>query len=142
MTAEVLARKLAGLERYLEDLRPHCGKSVEEVERDPYEIERLLELVVQVAVDIVSHDLAQRGTAPVSYRDAFLRSADAGILPEALAKRLADAAGLRNILVHMYETIDYEIVAASLSPALEDFGAFLDRYRRLLATWEEPGEEG
>ena len=41
----------------------------------------------------------------------------------------------------MYETIDYEIVAASLSPALEDFGAFLDRYRRLLATWEEPGEE-
>ena len=39
--------------------------------------------------------------------------------------------------VHMYETIDYEIVAASVSPALEDFGAFLDRYRRRLANWEE-----
>ena len=141
MTPEVLARKLAVLERYLEDLRPHHGKSVEEVQRDPYEIERLLELVVQVAVDIVSHDLAERGTTPVSYRDAFLRAADAGILPEALAARLADAAGLRNILVHMYETIDYEIVAASVSPALEDFGAFLDRYRRRLANWEERGEQ-
>ena len=72
MTAEVLARKLAVLERYLEDLRSHQGKSVEEVQRDPYEIERLLELVVQVAVDIISHDLAERGTTPVSYRDGFL----------------------------------------------------------------------
>ena len=67
---------------------------------------------------------------------------DAGILPEALAARLADAAGLRNILVHMYETIDYEIVAASLSPALEDFGDLLDLYRKRLANWEERGEEG
>jgi hypothetical protein len=41
----------------------------------------------------------------------------------------------------MYETIDYEIVAASVSPALEDFGAFLDRYRRRLANWEERGEQ-
>ena len=42
----------------------------------------------------------------------------------ALAGRLADAAGLRNVLVHLYEDIDYEIVAASVERALEDFGEF------------------
>ena len=42
-----------------------------------------------------------------------------------MATRLADAAGLRNILVHLYEEIDYEIVAASIGPAIDDFGRLL-----------------
>lgn len=132
MTREVLARKLASLERYLEDLRPHRGRAADELRRDPYEVERLLELVVQVAVDILSHELAERSVTPESYRDAFLCAADAELIPGDLADRLAGAAGLRNVLVHMYDDIDYEIVAASVSRALDDFGRFLDLYRERL----------
>lgn len=132
MTREVLARKLASLERYLEDLGPHRGREPDDVRRDPYEVERLLELVVQVAVDILTHELAERGVTPQSYRAAFLGAADADLLPEDLADRLADAAGLRNVLVHMYDDIDYEIVAASVNRALDDFGRFLDLHRKRL----------
>ena len=138
MTRDVLVRKLAALERYLKDLRPHAGKSAAEVRADPYEVERLLELVVQVAADILTHELSERGTTPESYRDTFLRSADAGLLPADHAERLADAAGLRNVLVHMYEKIDYEIVAKSVERALEEFGAFLDLYRARLEDPETP----
>lgn len=133
MTREVLARKLAALERYLGDLGRHRGMAPERLEEDPYRVERLLELVVQVAVDIVAHELAERDVTPESYRDAFLRAVDADLLPEDLARRLADAAGLRNVLVHLYDTIDYEIVAASVARALEDFGAFLELYRGRLS---------
>lgn len=132
MTRDVLVRKLASLERYLEDLGPHRERDADQVRRDPYEVERLLELVVQVAVDIVTHELAERGVTPESYRDAFLSAARADLLPRSLADRLANAAGLRNVLVHMYEDIDYEIVAASVHRAFDDFGRFLDLYRQRL----------
>lgn len=134
MTREVLVRTLARLERYLEDLRPHRGKSGEEVRESPYEVERLLELLVQAAVDIVTHELAERDVTPASYRDAFLEAGRSGLLPDALSARLADAAGLRNVLAHLYEDIDYDIVAASIGRALNDFGAFLEHYRERLGS--------
>lgn len=136
MTREVLARKLASLRRYLADLTPHAGKSAERILEDRYEVERLLELLVQVAVDIVTHELWERGVVPDSYRGAFLAAAKEGLLPDGLASRLADAAGLRNILVHLYEEIDYEIVAASVEEALRDFAVFADLYAGRLD--EEP----
>ncbi len=47
MTSEVLARKLAVLERYLKDLHPHHGKSVEEaVEPGGDELHQLLVLAL------------------------------------------------------------------------------------------------
>lgn len=137
MTREVLARKLRALERYLDDLRPHRGTSPERLRESPYEVERLLELMVQVAVDVVTHELAERGATPESYRDAFLRAAAADLIPEGLSRRLADAAGLRNVLVHMYDEIDYEIVAESVDRALEDFATFRDLYAERLERPEE-----
>jgi uncharacterized protein YutE (UPF0331/DUF86 family) len=128
MTPEVLARKLARLREFLDDLSPHAGKSVGEVMEDRYEIERLLELLVQVSVDMVGHDLAGRDVVPGSYREAFLEAGRQEILPMELSERLADAAGLRNVLVHLYDTIDYQIVAASIGRALTDFGHLSDIY--------------
>ncbi len=128
MTRDVLIRKLGHLRTYLGDLEPHRGKSPKQVLEERYEIERLLELVVQVAVDIVSHELAERGVVPETYRKTFFRAADEGLLPDELADPLADAAGLRNVLVHLYEDIDYEIVAASVDRALEVFGRLLAFY--------------
>lgn len=132
MTRDVLARKLARLRALLADLAPHHGKSAEEVREDRYEIERILELLVQVAIDPAAHDLAERGTVPETYRDVFLQAGRSGLIPPDLATRLADAAGLRNVLVHLYDDIDYEIVAASIGPALEDFGRLAELYARRL----------
>jgi uncharacterized protein YutE (UPF0331/DUF86 family) len=128
VTREVLVRKLDRLRTYLGDLKPHAGKSSDEILEDPYEIERLLELLVQVSVDIVTHELAERGIVPDTYRKAFVHAGEEELLPEDLAASLAEAAGLRNILVHLYEEIDYEIVAASVTRAVEDFSRFLEVY--------------
>lgn len=136
MTRDVLVRKLSRLRVYLEDLAPHVGRSAEDVIDDPYEIERLLELLVQVAVDVIGHELAERGVVPESYRQTFLLAAEHGLLPADLAESLADAAGLRNVLVHLYEDIDYGIVAASIDRAMADFTRLLELYSARL---EEEG---
>jgi uncharacterized protein YutE (UPF0331/DUF86 family) len=132
MTRDVLARKLRRLDTLLHDLAPHAGKSVEAVFEKRYEIERLLELLVQVSVDLVGHDLAERGVIPDTYRAAFIEAGRHGLVPPDLADRLAAAAGLRNVLVHLYEDIDYEIVTASVNRALDDFGRVADLYRMRL----------
>jgi uncharacterized protein YutE (UPF0331/DUF86 family) len=128
VTREVLVRKLDRLRSYLDALRPHADRSPDDLAADPWAVERLLELLVQVAVDITNHELAERDIVPGSYREAFRTAGDEGLLPSELADSLAEAAGMRNILVHMYETIDYEIVADAVDQALTDFSRFLQVY--------------
>lgn len=125
MPRDVLLRKLAYLQRLLRDLAPFEGATQAEIETHHYAVERILELLVGAAVDLLFHILAVRGLTPVSYREAFQLAAREGLLPDDLAARLVQAEGMRNILVHMYETIDYAIVHASIAPALRDFAAFV-----------------
>ncbi|MCB0036829.1 MAG: DUF86 domain-containing protein [Anaerolineales bacterium] len=124
MAPDVLARKLAYLYRLLDDLEPYHGATLAEVEAEHYKIERLFELLVATATDILFHVLAEKGIAPTSYRDAFAEAGKAGLLSQELAQRLGQAAGMRNILVHLYEQIDYEILHQSIRPALRDFAQF------------------
>ena len=104
------------LSGYLDDLSAHRGRAAAEIAGVPYELERLLELIVQVAADILSHVLAERGASPESYRASFELAGEQGLLPTDLASRLARAAGLHNILVHLYEDIDYDIIRDERQP--------------------------
>lgn len=125
MPREVLLRKLAFLRQLLRDLAVYEHATQAEVEAQHYAVERILELLVGAASDLLYHVLAERGLAPTSYREAFRLAAQEGLLPDDLAGQLQKAAGMRNILVHMYETIDYAIVHQSIGPALRDFARFV-----------------
>ena len=87
---------------------------------------------MQVAVDLVANLVVEQGSSPVSYREVFREAGRVGVIPTDLATRLADVAGLRNVLVHMYEDIDYQIVANSIGKALQDFGSLLETLSRRL----------
>ncbi len=125
MTSEVLLRKLAYLRQLLIDLAPYRTATLSEVMAEHYKLERLLELLVAAATDTLFHLLAEKGKSPDSYRNAFKMAADEGILPPALSQRLQQAAGMRNILVHLYEGIDYAILRDSIEPAWKDFTQFI-----------------
>ncbi len=125
MAPDVLLRKLNYLRQLLNDLTPYKDATIEEVEAEHYKLERLLELLVMAASDILHHLLAERGKTAVSYKDAFQLAAQERLLPQDLSERLQDAAGMRNILVHMYEKIDYEILHQSIPGALDDFAQFV-----------------
>lgn len=122
VSPEVVSRKLSSVAVYLQDLRRHENITFEEFMERHYEIERIIELLIMTSSDIVIHLLSSRGEAvPSSYRAAFLRAGELGIITPELSKSLSMSAGLRNILVHEYAEIDYAIVHGSISVALRDF---------------------
>lgn len=125
MAPDVLLRKLTYLRKLLEDLSPYKDASFAQVEAEHYKLERLLELMVMAATDILNHLLAERGKTAVSYKSAFQLAAKEGMIPAQLSDRLQNAASMRNVLVHMYEDIDYEILHQSIPTALEDFAQFV-----------------
>jgi uncharacterized protein YutE (UPF0331/DUF86 family) len=49
-----------------------------------------------------------------------------GILNQTLSRNLALGAGLRNILVHEYEEIDYELLHRSIPQILDDLALFTE----------------
>jgi len=64
-------------------------------------------LLVQDAIDICSHIIADQGWGPVpSLRDHFTFLADKGILPSGLASQLAAAVKVRNLVGHGYVAVD------------------------------------
>jgi len=48
-----------------------------------------------------------------------------GVLPRALAVRLASTTGLRNRLVHGYEKVEHQIVHRSLKSLIRDYRQYL-----------------
>lgn len=125
MAPEVFLRKLTYLRQILADLAPFQGASLAQVEAEHYKLERILELLVMAASDILHHLLAERGITPSSYRETFKLAAEQGLVPADLAARLQDAASMRNVIVHLYEQINYTILRDSIAPALEDFRQFV-----------------
>lgn len=126
MSPDVVNKKLVSLITYLKDLQQYKDITFDEFMKRHYEIERLLELLVITASDITFHLLSARGEhVPTSYRTAFLRAGEIGIISEELSKSLALGAGLRNILVHEYEDIDYILVHQSIPVAINDFTTFI-----------------
>lgn len=85
---------------------------------------------VQVVIDLaVSACLRWDLGAPPSYAEAFRRLAGAGVIDEALATRLARAAGFRNVVAHAYDHLDMGRVFRAASEGPRDLEAFLSALR-------------
>lgn len=125
----LVRRKLAAIERNLRDLAVAEMLSLEEYRRDRLRqkgIERLLQEVVEAAADANTHLLRAAGyAAPPDYRSSFLELGRHGIIPDALARSLAPAAGLRNRLVHEYDEIDDRVVLAAAGEARRVFAEYV-----------------
>ncbi len=132
MSPDVLKKKLASMTMYLNDLMPLKDISYDDFMKRHYEIERILELLIMTASDIILHLIASRDEpTPSSYRATFLRAGEPGIVTEELSKSLALGAGLkRNILVHEYAEIDYVLLHKSIPTAVRDFSAFLKEFSK------------
>jgi uncharacterized protein YutE (UPF0331/DUF86 family) len=76
-------------------------------------------LVVQEAIDLCSHVIADQGWGPVpSLRDHFLVLASKGILPSTLAQELAASIKVRNLIGHAYTEIDPDKLHAAATTLL------------------------
>ncbi len=80
-----------------------------------------LERTIQACVDIASHIIAYTPLpAAPTMADSFTGLQSAGVLSPALAARMVKAVGLRNLLVHQYMAVDWQIVWSVLQQHLRD----------------------
>ncbi|MBM3181927.1 MAG: DUF86 domain-containing protein [Chloroflexi bacterium] len=122
---ELLSQKLLDMTKYLGELESLRVPTFVEYKKDHikrYAVERLIELVVELATDINRHIVAVLGeSSPPTYYDTFAEMNNLKILPKNLCLRLASTTGLQNRLVHRYEGIDHKVVYHSIDPLLENY---------------------
>jgi uncharacterized protein YutE (UPF0331/DUF86 family)/predicted nucleotidyltransferase len=122
---EIVNRKLSQMVEYLTALTPLQRLSYADYLQQSlprYAAERLLQLLVDTAVDINSHLIVElTGTPPQDYYDSFIKAAQAGVLSVAFALSIAQSTGLRNRLVHQYEAIDHAIVHNAIAEAVTQY---------------------
>jgi uncharacterized protein YutE (UPF0331/DUF86 family) len=94
-------------------------------------VSRALELAAQCCLDLAMEIVTARNLGtPESYRDAFVRLAQTGLITSAQAAALGDWAGLRNVLAHLYTAVDLDKIYAAMTEdkaTLRDFGRIAAR---------------
>ena len=87
---------------------------------------------IEAALDVNAHLIAELGAeVPDDYYGGFVKLGDLGILPRELARSLAPSAGLRNRLVHEYESLDDAKVLASIGALLAQYPSIRAGHRIL-----------
>ena len=129
MTSETVSAKLVSIGRCVERIVQHTPASAKELAAD-YDTQDIvsvnLQRAVQLAVDAAGAMIARQGlTPPTTMADAFRILAKAELLSDELAERLARAVGFRNVSVHEYDEIDWNIVYSLITKHLDDFRTFV-----------------
>jgi uncharacterized protein YutE (UPF0331/DUF86 family) len=84
-------------------------------------------LLIQDAVDLAAHVVAERGLAvPASQRESFEALARAGVLTAKSSAAMARLASLRNRIAHSYGDLDVVRMVRELPAGLTDARQFLD----------------
>lgn len=138
-----MSPEFSGLERRLDELRARVGRLEKLARRDRADFdgsadlrdvaERNLEVAAQCCLDMANRIISESGARkPTDYRASITALAEIGVLPAEFARRLAPLAGFRNILVHEYAEIDWDLVYRNLQ-RVED----LREFARHVARWME-----
>lgn len=127
----LVAKKLALIETYVRELRT-LGRP-DALRRDIREerfILHTLQLAAQATLDIASHVVSdERLGEPETYREIFELLARHGWLEPALAAKLEDLAGFRNVVVHGYADVDLNVVEDVVRNHLDDLLSFVRTIR-------------
>lgn len=124
---EHLAELLAESER----IRAGGRAAYDAAFRDRLAAQHAIQLAIQVCVDVGAHLIAELALRmPDDYRGVFaVLQEPLGLAPE-LVERLSAAAGMRNVLVHVYLEVDDDRVWDALGH-LDDLREFADAVKRL-----------
>lgn len=128
MDREVVEQKLESLRHCLRRIETKCPMDAAMLVSD-MDIQDIVSLnlsrAVQISVDIGAHLIAGMEVPPPdTMGQTFDLLAQQGVLNNKLASSLKKAVGFRNITVHNYESINWNIVHSIVKYHLTDFSEF------------------
>lgn len=99
--------------------------------------ERLLELIIQAALDINDHLLSQGlDVRSPENKQLFLNAGRYQIIDSELAEQLSTSAGLRNILAHQYLTINHRLLFGHIQQVLALYPLYVKQITQYLDSLE------
>ena len=124
----VIDQKLESLRRCLARIRTKLPLTSETFKTD-FDVQDIISLnltrAVQMAVDIGAHIVSsQQQVTPGSMGETFEQLGRLGVISSDLAVQLKKSVGFRNIAVHNYSTINWDIVQSIVQEHLQDFDSF------------------
>lgn len=132
LDVEVVGQRLRLIDESLGQLRMLDGHDLENSPIERAAAERLLQVVVDLAIDVNGHLLVALGhPAPATGRESFVQLGAAGVIDTALATELAPLASLRNVLVHR----SVDIVVARVAEAITLTATLYPQYILQVATF-------
>ena len=128
MDRQVIEQKLESLRRCLTRIKQKTPATAQELEHD-LDAQDVLTLnltrAVQLCVDIGTHLIANsEQPAPDTMGQTFDTLARMNLIGPDVALRMKKAVGFRNIAIHNYEAIDWQITHIIATRHIEDFAAF------------------
>ncbi|QOJ22881.1 MAG: DUF86 domain-containing protein [Gammaproteobacteria bacterium] len=128
MDQVILAEKLESLRRCVQRIEDKTPKDIGSLVRD-IDLQDILVVnltrAVQISIDIGSHIISSANQPmPQTMGDVFTKLQELGAISLDTSERLKKAVGFRNIAVHNYEVINWEIVYAICRNSLRDFRQF------------------
>ena len=121
--SEIIVNKLIKMEKYiseLEEYKPQTYKKYKNDQLKRYAIERLIQLIIDLALDVNNILIKKSDKYPAQdYFSSFLELGDLGILSEEFAKDIAPSTGIRNRLVHEYEKVNDKVVYQNLDKLIK-----------------------
>ena len=120
--------QISAVEKYLETLKRYQNYTAKEIKKNPDirgAVERYLYLACQATIDLAESVIAYKQLRkPSSLSEAFSILNEVKIIPGELTDKLISRTGVRNILAHDYEDIDYDIIVDVLHQGATDMKQF------------------
>ena len=134
---DVLEARVESIRRCIDRIRTKTPTSAKELEND-YDAQDIISInlqrAVQLSVDVGMHLISLRGwSTPDTMAGTFTVLVDNNVLERDIAERMRRGVGFRNISVHEYQDVDWQLVYRLVTERLDDFRAFIDR---VLSAWE------
>jgi len=130
MNSIVISSKVESLRRCLDRITSKKPDTLDQLleDIDMQDILALnLERSIQLCVDIANHILSTLDDSPaMSMAESFERLAEKEIISHELAANLRRAVGFRNLSVHAYDKIDWNLVWTNFESDLNDLVQFVE----------------
>ena len=126
---KIVIRKITLIREDLPELEKIGKMKLKEFIKDNFEeilAERYLERIIGRMIDINYHILTESGNpSPLDYYHSFTDLGKANIITDGSAKKMAQFAGLRNVLAHEYDFIDKKKVWQGMKSLLKLLPSYL-----------------
>jgi uncharacterized protein YutE (UPF0331/DUF86 family) len=127
--ADVLRRKTEQVLHHCDRLARRTQLSATQLAADEDLLNTVLmdlQQAIQACIDLAGHVCVDDSLgAPGTPAEAFALIARQGAIDDALARRMTGAAGLRNLIVHQYTTLDLERLVQVVRNDLDDLRHFV-----------------